>query len=90
MTQRRTEQPGEFRLEIGELVLHGFPAAHRHRLADACEGELRRLCGGRTPEQPTGDLTGAALTIAGDATPEATGAALARALHATLYPETEG
>ena len=78
--------PGAFRLEIGELVLHGFPAAHRHRLVDACEGELTRLCTGRGPAQPGGTFTSLPLSIQTGTTPEATGAALARALHAALYP----
>ena len=79
-------EPGAFRLEIGEIVLHGFPAAHRHRLADACEDELTWLCGGRTYAPPTGNLTGVSLSVQTGADPEATGTALARALHAALYP----
>ena len=78
---------GAFRLEIGELILYGFPAAHRHRLADACEGELHRLCDGQALDQPASGLTGTALSIAGGTTPEITGVALARALHAALYPK---
>ena len=77
---------GAFRLEIGELVLHGFPAAHRHRLVDACERELIQLCSGRNLAPPTGNLTGVSLTIQTGATPEGTGTSLARALHAALYP----
>jgi hypothetical protein len=34
---------GRIEVEIGELVLTGFPPEQRHRIGDAVRGELERL-----------------------------------------------
>lgn len=83
----RTVSPrGDIRLNIGELVLHGFPATNRHRVADALTRELTTLLGenGLPPHwrgaDPSSREPTARLEIPPDCSPELLGRAIARAL----------
>lgn len=74
-------------LEIEDLVLEGFPAAYRDRIARAVHGELERLFAERgvPPSlEAGGDLAtidGGSFEAAPGASPEAVGAQVARALY---------
>ena len=70
-------------VDVGELVLHGFPPADRYAVGDAVRAELTRLVtDGGVPDAWAG---GTARLDAGQvqvgATPDATGAAVARAVY---------
>jgi hypothetical protein len=80
-------------LRIDELVLHGFPALHRHAIADAITQELGRLLGeagalgalrGREPRSGDHRLDAGAFVVPADATPHAVGVQVARAIHRGL------
>jgi len=74
-------------LEIEELVLDGFPAADRDRIARAVHGELERLFaeGGVPPSLEAGGnvakIDGGSFEAAPNASPEAVGAQVARGLY---------
>jgi hypothetical protein len=79
-------------LRIDELVLHGFPAASRRRIARALQTELTRLM---TQQARSGEALGGSFArddlaldfrIPHDATPERTGRALARSVHQNMSP----
>ncbi|TDC06406.1 hypothetical protein E1265_34785 [Streptomyces sp. 8K308] len=83
-------RPG-VRLDIGELVLDGFPSAHADRVAESFQRELTRLVTehGIPSEAATATELQAHLPElrAGGPPPHRLGEALARAVHAAL---TEG
>jgi hypothetical protein len=74
-------------LEIRELVLDGFPAADRDRIARAVHKELERLFSERGVPislQGGGDVAridGGSFQVAPNSSPEATGTQVARALY---------
>ena len=74
-------------LEIEELVLDGFPAADRDRIARAVHGELERLFAenGVPPSfEARGDvgrIDGGSFKAAPNSSPESVGAQVARALY---------
>jgi hypothetical protein len=78
------------RLHIGELVLDGFPAADRYRIADALEHELARLLAEEsTPAALTegrgaAELDAGAFTVAPGSGPEAIGSQIGRAIYRRL------
>jgi hypothetical protein len=76
-------------VEIGELVLHGFPAGERYRIAESLAAELGRLIGERgAPEGITSreEVRTAKLNIrAGDA-----GVQIATAIFQGLGSEGSG
>ena len=79
-------------LRIDELVLHGFPATSRDRIADALRAELTRLLlresGSKTTlESASRDGVAATVRLPYRASPERTGRALANSLHTTLRSE---
>jgi hypothetical protein len=73
-------------LHIEELVLHGFAAHDRYRIAQAVEGELARLLAERgvSPALARGgeieSLDGGSFDVAADDAPETVGAQVAQAL----------
>jgi hypothetical protein len=75
-------------IEIDELVLHGFPAADRHRIADAVQAELTRIVGERGLSGAWAD--GAAVRLDGgsfqaaDGRPGTVGAGVAEAVYRTV------
>lgn len=83
----RSEPPlGALRsLAVNELVLHGYPRASRHGIADACQLELQRLFAAQPPSSAMTRLDrdaieAAALHLAPTAAPQRIGAELAQAL----------
>lgn len=79
------------KLHIDELVLHGFAAKDRQRIAAAVEQELGRLLGGKKSPVPRGNMhiehmKGGAFRTEHGAKPEATGTQIAR----TIYRGMEG
>jgi hypothetical protein len=87
-------------LRIEELVLHGFQGVDRHGLAGAIERELGRLLGEtgalqalRSPDgaTPVHRLDAGSFAVATDATPDAVGVQVARAIHRGLEaPRSRG
>lgn len=77
-------------LEIGELVLHGFAPADRHRIGAAVERELARLIGERALADQLGQpaertqLDGGTVELAADASAELIGAQIARAIFGSI------
>ena len=75
-------------LEIGELILHGFPAGDRHRIADAIRGRLEHALEAPQLRASLGDgnsierLTLPSLRATGS--PESFGARLGDALAAAV------
>lgn len=74
-------------IEIDELVLHGFPAADRHAIADALETELARLVAERGLPAGLADGAGAALAPSGRFTlaPGAAGASVGAGAVEAIY-----
>jgi len=72
-------------LHIEELVLHGFAARDRHRIAAAVQQELSRLIanGGKANQVPlTLDrVDGGAFRVQAGAIPQAAGTQIARAVY---------
>jgi hypothetical protein len=82
------------RLNIEELVLHGFDAANRHVIGDAIQAELeRRFAAGSLPPTWRG---GTVIERAANAharvpaTPRGTGTAIGAALHHSLTTMPQG
>ena len=77
-------------VHIEELVLHGFAAGDRHRIASAVEGELARLLGeGATPRwrqnPPALDRIDAGVfKVNAGAKPQAAGTQIAQAVYQSL------
>ena len=78
-------------LHIEELVLHGFPAEQRYRIADAFQRELTDRIAARgavhRPDDARLDLArldGGEFTARAGAPAEALGADIARAVHGAL------
>lgn len=88
-----SEIPACIELHIEELVLHGFPVAHRSSIGDAVERELHRLLavhGLGTSARAQLDiesLDGGTFQIANNARPRAVGALLAQQLHRQVSTE---
>lgn len=76
------------RLVVDELVLRGFPAEGRYRVADALQAELRSLSWDGVGEIDR--LSPLTLRLQEGDGPERVGQALARALHRALMPGGEG
>jgi hypothetical protein len=90
MVGDRTQHPASCVLRIEELVLHGFQGVDRHALAAAIEHELGRLLGDTATLQalssqdgapPVHRLDAGSVAVASDATPDAVGVQVARAIH---------
>ena len=84
-------QPGTaIDLRIEELVLHGFDPHQRRCIGAAVETELARLLGASDAAEALGGATslarldGGRIDASPDATPESTGAAIARAVYGSL------
>nr|WP_041756766.1 hypothetical protein [Bradyrhizobium sp. ORS 278] len=95
---RASERPG-CTLRIGELVLHGFAGIDRHAVADAMQRELGRLLAGAeawrslaASGRPADGhrLDVGQVSVAADASPEAVGIQIARAIHGGLTPSAAG
>jgi hypothetical protein len=72
-------------VEIGELVLHGFPPGDRHAIGDAVRAELQRLVEAHgVPDAGRSAARVDAGEVHAGPTPQATGVAVARAVHAGL------
>lgn len=93
MVDTRTSDTPTCTLRIGELVLHGFAGVDRHAVAEAVEQELGRLLGsperwqalsGQSGAAYGGRIDAGAVSIAANATAEAVGIQLARAIHGGL------
>jgi len=78
------------KVHIEKLVLHGFAARDRHRIATAVQRELARLMTeGSLPRfrqsPPAADrVNGGAFKVKADAKPQAAGAGIARAVFQSL------
>ena len=68
------------RVEIDELVLHGFEPADRHEIADALRAELAGALAGWHPGEGrmATHLDAGSFDVPATATPAATGQAIAR------------
>ena len=90
MNQRPQHPNRTVKLHIEELVLHGFPPQDRQRIAQAVQQELTRLLSqGPVPSALTGggaipQLDGGEFHVRHGATPEQTGAQVARNLYGGL------
>ena len=79
-------KPTAINLTIDELVLHGFPPQDQERIGRAVEHELARLLAERGVPQSMMQQDGSAamnigtLQFAHDATPQAIGSGIARAI----------
>ncbi|HEU5003842.1 MAG TPA: hypothetical protein VFW71_13860 [Actinomycetota bacterium] len=73
-------------VEIGELVLHGFPASSAGAVSEALGAELAAaLAGWRPPVRAAaGDLDGGTIRVAHDASPASVGRAAAQAIRRAL------
>ncbi|GAA1407959.1 hypothetical protein GCM10009639_57330 [Kitasatospora putterlickiae] len=86
---RREPGPGRIEVEIGELVLDGFPRIDHDRVAAAFRTELARLVDARgVPLAADGDraldLLSGLPPLPADTSPQRLGEALARAVHTGL------
>ncbi len=80
-------------LHIEELVLHGFPAGERHRIAAAMEQELGRLVAaqGLTGVRQSIELErvqGGVMRVVAGQKPQATGVQIARSVFRNLRQQT--
>lgn len=77
-------------LHIEELVLHGFAARDRHRIAAAMEAELTRLLSAEGKQSSLanpaglGRLNAGAFEVKAGAKPQEAGTQIARAVYRTL------
>ncbi len=92
----RTTPPNrQVNIRIEELVLHGFPAPDRHRIARAMERELARLCEdeGRPeswrPSFAVERIDGGAIKVAARLGAAKTGRDIARAVYRGLRKDDE-
>ena len=82
--------PSDVELHIEELLLHGFAASDRHRIAEAVEGELARLLAERgvppalAQEGELARVDGGSFDVAPDSSAEAVGNQATRALYGGL------
>ena len=83
-------RPRRVELHIEELVLHGFAAGDRHRIADAVREELERLLGERgvppvlTQAGEVGAIDGGTISLAPRPGTGAAGVAVAGAIYGGL------
>jgi hypothetical protein len=93
MTGRRPSDAPSCVLRIDELVLHGFHGVDRYAIAGAIERELGRLLGEAGTQrallargQPASEdrLNAGSFVVTADATPDAVGVQVARAIHRGL------
>jgi hypothetical protein len=78
-------------LHIEELVLHGFPAGDRQRIAEAAQTELARLlAAGGLPKQDISldRVNGGAFQVAANAKPQQAGRQIAQAVFRSLGQQT--
>jgi len=86
IAQGSTPGPESLEIHIEELVLHGFPQGHRHRIGEALKTELTTLLGnGGVPQKwkRTSDLLqldGGTFTMESREKPEAIGVQIAQAV----------
>ena len=74
-------------LHIGELVLHGFDPADRHRIGDAVQNELARLLAERglsMGHKAVAAATALQIQVARNAPARTLGAKVARALYGVI------
>jgi hypothetical protein len=77
-------------LHIDELVLHGFAAGDRARIADALQAQLTRLVADRgvppalTSDAAVGRMNAGSFQTAPGARPETTGAQIAQAVYGAM------
>ncbi|MGE6761508.1 hypothetical protein D7X55_17110 [Corallococcus sp. AB049A] len=89
-------RPQRIALHIDELVLHGVPSAHRHRVGEAVREELSRLLAeqglpsGVDAAALASRLDVGAISVTPGASPEATGASVARAVYSGLAGGGQG
>jgi hypothetical protein len=83
-------RPCRIDLHIEELVLHGLAPADRYRIGEAAERELGRLFSEQglpsslLGESTQGRLDGGSFEITQDASPDAIGVQVARAVYGVL------
>ena len=89
--EARTTPPNrQVNIHIGELVLHGFPAHDRRRIARAMERELARLCEDEgqpeswRPSLAVERIDGGAIKVATRSGAAKTGRDIARAVYRGL------
>ncbi len=80
-------------LHIEELVLHGFPAGERHRIAAAMEQELSRLMAaqelaGVRQSLDLERVQGGAMRVAAGQKPHTTGVQIGRSVFRNLKQQT--
>ncbi len=80
-------------LHIEELVLHGFPAGERHRIASAMEQELSRLVTaqglvGVSRSVELERVQGGVMRVVAGQKPAATGVQIARSVFRNLRQQT--
>lgn len=89
-------RPQSISLHIDELVLHGVPSAHRHRVGEAVREELSRLLAeqGLPPGVDAAALAprldAGAVSVTPGASPEAMGVSVARAVYSGMGGGGEG
>ncbi len=77
------KQPSIIEVQIDELVLRGFPASTRFRIAAALQSELAQLLQrGKT----AGNRRPGPVRLSSDASPKAIGRELARSVHREVAP----
>jgi hypothetical protein len=81
---------GNINLHIDELVLHGFAASERYRIAEALEHELKRLLSDQGipsalhADQEIAHLHGGTFEVSSNAKAEMIGIQVARAIYGGL------
>jgi|NGEPerStandDraft_6_1074524.scaffolds.fasta_scaffold28236_3 hypothetical protein len=82
-------------LHIEELVLHGFAACDRHKIAEAVQIELTRLLSAQAPQSLLSTplaferMNGGVFNIKAGAKPQATGKQIARAVFRGLRQQAK-
>lgn len=79
--------PPPVQVEIGELVLHGFPPSSREALAEAIRSGLAASLAGWHPggQGSLGDLDAGSIRVARDASPATVGGSVAQAVGRALH-----
>lgn len=87
--QKMKQKISSVEVQIGELVLHGFPAADRYAIGDALSQELSQLVTNAEPYSCDRDIhipihRAGEISIVSNAKPAMVGAKVAQAVHAGL------